>query len=141
KVTSSGSEKEVDVIDFGGGSVSNSVIELHNVTTGYGKLIENGNLVTVNGHQAPFYFFPGDASITLPAAPLATAVYSDPLTAVRTVLLPSDPLLGHRLRVERKSTATGGGVNFAAAGNLAVGTFAELVYNGSSWVVAATGTA
>lgn len=134
RVTSSGSTVEVEVVDFSG-SVSDSIISLYHVTSGYDDLVTAGNALFLNGKQLDVVLFPGDASVTLPNTAHATAVYDTPITAIRTVSFPAGAVKGMRKTIQRLAGASGAsGLSINGQFNLAAGAKAEMVYNGASWV-------
>lgn len=139
RVTSSGSTNEVNVVNFSGATVTNSILDLHHVTSGYQPLVSAGNQVSINGQEAPHTFYPGDASIALPASPLSTAIYANALSSVRTVVFPSGALAGSKCRVVRLASATGGGVSVGGLTNISAGTWIEVTYSGSAWAITGQG--
>lgn len=85
----------------------------------------------------------GDANITLGIARDIVVTYTAPLTANRTVSLPTGGTQGFTVRVTRTAAATGAFTVTVGAGlkllNTA-GTWADFIYTGTAWVQTAAGS-
>ena len=85
----------------------------------------------------------GDASITIKAGEDAlTQVFATALTAPRTVALSSvNAYPGAFFKVLRKTSATGAsGLDVGGLKTLAVGTWCQVVYDGTNWILSAYGS-
>lgn len=99
------------------------------------RVYENQNVGASNVVAA------GDASVTAPAAPCATVVYSAPIAADRTVSVSGYAQAGDVLRVSRTAASTGAFnvIVGASLKSLSPGQWAEITYNGSAWILTAGG--
>lgn len=86
----------------------------------------------------------GDVSATLiPRSSSPVQIWNTPLTSARTVTLSTTagvPLNGDSFRVVRTAAATGGSTLTVAGKTLAAGQWADVSYDGSTWLVVAFGS-
>ncbi|WP_244630015.1 hypothetical protein [Pseudomonas aeruginosa] len=135
-VTFSSAATQVSVVDFGGGTVSSSELHLSFLSSGYQPLIDiGGNSVYIDGCLSPVALLPGDKSSFVPRCQRATVLYRSPITGVRSINFPSNPLKGQVVKAYRTSAATGGTLSFGGLINMTEGTTQEAIFDGSSWIL------
>lgn len=135
-VTFSSAATQVSVVDFGGGTVSSSELHLSFLSSGYQPLIDiGGNSVYIDGCLSPVALLPGDESSFVPRCQRATVLYRSPITGVRSINFPSNPLKGQVVKAYRTSAATGGTLSFGGLINMTEGTTQEAIFDGSSWIL------
>lgn len=105
------------------------------------RIYENTNSGTGGVGASNVVAAAGDANATAPAAPYATVVYSAPITADRAVSVSGYAQAGDVLRVSRTSASTGAFSVIVGASlkSLSPGQWAEITYNGSAWILTASG--
>lgn len=85
-----------------------------------------------------------DAAKTLTANSASTQICNVPITANRTITLPTNVAAGTTFRVVRTSAATGAFALNVGSGPVkalsTAGTFADVEYNGTAWVLTGGGT-
>lgn len=83
-----------------------------------------------------------DANKTLTRTSDTVQVNNVPLTAARTVTLPTDGRLGDEFSIVRTAAATGAFnlVVGATGKNLTVGQWADVYHNGTTWIVRRAGS-
>lgn len=96
-------------------------------------------------YQADGYTVRGDVDVTLtPDTDAVSQVWTAPFTADRAVTLATaNVFTGTRFRITRAATATGAfnlNVGTGPLKALAVGTWCEVLFNGSAWILSAYGT-
>lgn len=101
---------------------------------------------TLNSYSTTTVTTQGDADLTLPIARDAVVNYTAPLTANRTVFLPSGATQGFRTRVVRSAASTGAFAVTTSFGGSGIkilntaGTWADFIYNGTTWIQTAAGS-
>lgn len=162
RVNNTGATTVTDFDDGVGGQIISLIPQNANTTVSH-----NANIKTLSGantvlRSLKFYQFQlwngvwyelgdtrnqvsadkGDADATLtPGSSEQTAVWNTPLTTGRTATLATGTAWnGAKFRIVRTTAATGAS-NLSAGGlkNLAVGTWCDVEYNGSAWVLTAYG--
>lgn len=130
----------IDLVTVGGANIKNNEIHLNGITSGYSGISALSGSLFVNGQKVHPTVYPGDAAAIVHRNSYTQVLFTDPLTAARAVPLPTPANIGDIVFTSRLASATGVGSMQVLGINYPVSTWAEFVYNGSTWVRSKTGT-
>lgn len=134
----------ISIVTSSSVALDKCVVHLHGIVSGYNDILLLGsNTLFIDGGTTGHMVSAGDTSVTSKRVQYFTALYANPITALRAVTFTTAAVAGDVVRLVRLSTATGASaVSLGGLVNLLAGQWAEATCLGpGAWVLTRSATA